>query len=746
MTRERRLCDQIVVAHHSAGFAGTHRRRGDAGRRVTLLVHAEDMTGQWTDRPRERWVDDELDRVAFGKRIATRMREVHDPTQSVVFGLVGPWGSGKTSLINFATEALTKAEQDCSTWEVANFSPWAANDVESLFQEFYAALASALPPNKPGTARAKKALANLIQIAAPLASALPYGGHAVTLSANKFAKYLNSRPSWTEAFNAASLQLQGLETPVLLVVDDVDRLQPDELLVLLKVVRLLGRFPGVDYLLAYDHESVVRVLSKALANPHMGDADFAGRFIEKIVQYPFEVPPLRRDQIIGRLSAGLDGEASLEESATRGWTQFDRLFTTVLTTPRAIDRYIEQHLITRLALPDGEFDQVDLDLAVLLRTRFPTVFSRLTSVREELISGRLDAIRVGKNGEFERRPFDVTELLDGLGERHSEQARKVITLLFPKTCPDTEVAARGGKVAMRMAHPDYFERYVSSELSPTDVSDAEVLSAADEAASGAPDSLVRALTQLPRNRGELAFNKAKQFFDDRESDPSELLPVFRAVASALAAIEPVEDPRRRLVKDLRAWASQLLAGIPIDEPADSVLAALELLTPSGIVYSVVDNGLRQRYESNAEDELGWIPGVTLRLAESAKVHVVSHLTQRDDAPYIAYFRSALNFAIEHGPEESTRQAINSLLANGKASIEDLAARFVSVHSGTEPSAPSWIALERPLLEESDQEIFWGLVSNRSDPWFNLPAEPHTDTSDTSWENRRKSARGRFRQR
>ena len=100
------------------------------------------MTVQWTDRPRERAVEDELDRAPLGARIAARIQDVHDPDQSVVFGLVGPWGSGKTSLINFVSEELQRPDPHSPAWRIADFSPWAASDAEGLFQEFYSALSS----------------------------------------------------------------------------------------------------------------------------------------------------------------------------------------------------------------------------------------------------------------------------------------------------------------------------------------------------------------------------------------------------------------------------------------------------------------------------------------------------------------------------------------------------------------------------------------------------------------------------
>ncbi|MBM4516395.1 hypothetical protein GS432_08005 [Rhodococcus hoagii] len=49
---------------------------------------------------------------------------------------------------------------------------------------------------------------------------------------------------------------------ILVIVDDIDRLHSDELLSVMKAVRLLGRFDGVHYLLSYDEQTLLGVLEQ----------------------------------------------------------------------------------------------------------------------------------------------------------------------------------------------------------------------------------------------------------------------------------------------------------------------------------------------------------------------------------------------------------------------------------------------------------------------------------------------------
>ncbi|WHF21565.1 P-loop NTPase fold protein [Kocuria rhizophila] len=99
---------------------------------------------------------------------------------------------------------------------------------------------------------------------------------------------LAKSPSWQAAFNKASEKLKGLKKPILVIVDDIDRLHGDELLTLLKVVRLLGRFEGIQYLLAYDDETLYRrVSTSSTITDHDGSAE---RFMEKLSVPAFCAP------------------------------------------------------------------------------------------------------------------------------------------------------------------------------------------------------------------------------------------------------------------------------------------------------------------------------------------------------------------------------------------------------------------------------------------------------------------------
>ena len=105
--------------------------------------------------------------------------------------------------------------------------------------------ARVLPPGRAG-ARASSPLRHRMP---PALGAIPVVGAAAQGVAENIVRLRAERPLQT-SFDHLADQLRELDLRVLVVLDDVDRLQPDELLVLFKAIRLLARFPGVYYLLA----------------------------------------------------------------------------------------------------------------------------------------------------------------------------------------------------------------------------------------------------------------------------------------------------------------------------------------------------------------------------------------------------------------------------------------------------------------------------------------------------------------
>ena len=323
----------------------------------------------WADEPLGPSESDALGRAPFVKTVSDQIELVGLTDPSTVFGLVGSWGSGKTSILNQVQAVLA------DDWLVADFSPWSSGDSAAMSLEFVRTLSYALDPAQEDD-KVQKSLLRYASYAAPLLGAVPVVGSALAGTANKALEDLAHQLPWQKQFEELAEQVQKHGKRVLIIVDDVDRLGGQELLTLLKVLRLLGRFRGVHYLIAYDQDTVEDLLRST------GAVGRSASFMEKIVQYPFETPPVPRAAAARLLDNAFQAlldmtQVKLSPSDLRRANSLLSIIAPRLSTPRTIGRFREYLLAFAPHVKIGQLDLLDYVGVTWLRLSAHGVWARL---------------------------------------------------------------------------------------------------------------------------------------------------------------------------------------------------------------------------------------------------------------------------------------------------------------------------------------------------------------------------------
>nr|BFF24996.1 hypothetical protein GCM10025732_29610 [Glycomyces mayteni] len=461
------------------------------------------MSTAWSDSPITSRDKDDFGRASYAAHTAKLIAKSHSWEDSIVFGLTGPWGSGKSSMLNLIEEALEEAEGD---WCIARFTPWATGDVAGLLGDFYASLNSALPEDPKSKVR--DALGALAKISVPAAKLIPVVGDLTGTTITTILDAVTKQPPWSTTFSNAVSALKEAHRPVLVIADDIDRLQTEELLTLLKVVRLLGRFPGVQYLLAYDDETLFRTLSSA--NLADENTDASSRFMEKIIQYPLVVPPLLRPQLLNRLNEGIElAFADAERDEVVG----DRLGGLIdvclsqLSTPRAVDRFLAQLHHHLPLVPKGEIDDEDVIILTLLRTAFPTLYTLLPVHKQGLIRGYAGEPKIS-GSDIKHERFNIEPLLDKVSTPSRGDAQALLEMLFPNLRELWSQHWEG--LDGRICNENYFDRYFAMTIPAYDVSDRYVYEALTAATLGEGSLLNSLLTQANPEQVMLVVAKSKE--------------------------------------------------------------------------------------------------------------------------------------------------------------------------------------------------------------------------------------------
>lgn len=685
------------------------------------------MPTPWTDAPITAKSEDELGRTDYAVHAARLIADSHSWEDSIVFGLTGPWGSGKSSMLAMISEEL---DATYTGWQVARFTPWATGDVAGLLGDFYASLSQALPRRRSKEIR--NALGTLAQVSAPAANAIPWAGSAAASAASSVGAALKKQTPWDKAFKTAASELRRLNTPVLLIADDIDRLQAEELLALLKVVRLLGRFPGVHYLLAYDESTLFQTLSKA--NLVGEDDGAAARFMEKIVQYPLVVPPLLSTQLLARLDAGLDAalaDAGRSQPASRRLGRLFEVYRSQLGTPRAIDRYLAQLRHHLPLVEPEEIDDEDVIVLTLLRTAFPTLYQQLPRWRDQLISGRTGDAKPSTTG-VEYEPFDIEPLLEMVPKRSQSDAQTLLTDLFPKL---RSGGMSYGSSHRRISDTRYFDRYFAMGIPSHDVSDIEVAKATADVGQGQPAALTMLLSQASPDRVVLVVDKGRRFTENLTKDAAGDALRLALVKLLVAVLDSVPDkpsfflsPRERVA----AWTSQVVTQLTDKVSADALLNALDATSKLEAKIEVIYSADRDEGPRPA-----CLDQVIAGLSVQATEHLIAHLEAQDAAPENTQPGWLIYFLLSAGQAAPLAVAVAAGLASGAFTISDVAARTVPTRIlngvGTKYE-----------LSDFDQETFDALVPPTPDPWYQS-LKAVVDKHDLSWANRRAYAAGRAKQ-
>lgn len=256
----------------------------------------------WADNPAER------DLLGFGDVAApveeTVLRDRLDP---VSIGLIGPWGSGKTTILGILEREL---ERDLTT-AVVSARPWEydpALDVKATLIGQVLATVRPLVEAEEGTEGDLKRLGEKLVRRINWTKALTIGAKtALTLQLPSWDSVLDVVKDSSSGGAEADPTLAGFRkdfeeylsesarvTRVVVLVDDLDRCLPETVVSILEGIKLFLAVPKMAFVIAYDEAPVVDAIKERYQQSD-DKATMAKQYLEKIVQIPVRVPNLGRD-------------------------------------------------------------------------------------------------------------------------------------------------------------------------------------------------------------------------------------------------------------------------------------------------------------------------------------------------------------------------------------------------------------------------------------------------------------------
>lgn len=234
--------------------------------------------GIQSEKPIKNKEEDKLKRTRFAFNVAKKINN-YKYSESITIGLMGSWGSGKSSVIN-----MIEDEIDESKLIVVKFNPWYFSGRKQLISDFFGVLSNSIGINNNVKQLGKdlklyssalKPLTLIPQIGSMLNiiyKLTDKGGNAI----NEY--YELQSQDISKIKERINYQIREYDKKILVIIDEIDRLENDDIKEIFQLVRALGDFDNMIYLLSFDKEKVCKVFSTG------------EDYLDKIINIPLYIP------------------------------------------------------------------------------------------------------------------------------------------------------------------------------------------------------------------------------------------------------------------------------------------------------------------------------------------------------------------------------------------------------------------------------------------------------------------------
>ena len=417
------------------------------------------------DTPLNKVSDDKLSRENIVDLIVGSINDcVQKDHPCLVYGIYGKWGEGKTSLLNFVEEKLLAQGGDDNI-NIIKFNPWLVNNDETLLREFFKSMTRRLDDKtreifeKYGSLAilASKTVVNAFLPG--LGSALAEG-IGLTKDALK-----DSTDTLSETKKKVSDAIIKSKRHLVIMIDDVDRLDKEELHAVLRLIRQVADFDNCIYIVAMD----IDIVSKSIGEYYgTGNPQDGRKFIDKIIQVPITLPYIPKCDMQRMVEEELSGVLDhYVDSVTK--FEIALAVTPFFSTYRELKRYCNQ---LQFVLPhlSGEVNMVDLCLLEAIKSVNAESYHKIYEHRIQLLREVSDVFYM-KNEESKKAVDQECQeakecIVEGLSGNVKRAISHALDELFEKRTLHDDKYITEKRLNTAVYFAKYFVQTVPADLIP----------------------------------------------------------------------------------------------------------------------------------------------------------------------------------------------------------------------------------------------------------------------------------------
>lgn len=331
------------------------------------------LQGFLTDESKSLGVSDGINDLI--QKIIIRLKNTVT-NESFTIGIVGEWGQGKTTFIKtFSENVELNYKNDFVQFE---FNPWMYAKKDELTTQFLDEFATFLSQYHSGASKAVKNYSKHI---------LSLTGKGIEGVVNTFTSLMESESPILEQIEEINTIIDQTNKKVIVYIDDLDRLNNEEILMVFKLIRNVANFKNTFFVLGYDKEVITKVLSETLKSKFE-------IYSEKIVQLEVYLKRTKNDNLKLELISTL--KEKLNISPDKYKTALEHLnerpeylkVECAIFNFRDINRFINVFLTNYRNDVIDEVDFIDFFNLQLLRYKYPILHDSLYYKKEFFLSNQ----------------------------------------------------------------------------------------------------------------------------------------------------------------------------------------------------------------------------------------------------------------------------------------------------------------------------------------------------------------------
>ncbi|MBY0005732.1 hypothetical protein H7K05_10385 [Priestia aryabhattai] len=475
----------------------------------------------YLDQPILQVSEDRLYRSSFVNRLSKIIKNRNNE-ESIVISLYGKWGEGKTSVINLMKNTF----EDEQKAVIVSFNPWYFENEAQLILQFFNRLISEIEKSFIG--EKSELIKELREYSLSLAPITLRTGF-LSFSFKEIVGKIKKNEDIFDLRENIEKRLKGEARPIVVLIDDLDRLDKKEIQSVFKLVKLIADFPYITYVLAFDEKIVSTALSEQYGEND--SIEWGHSFLDKIVQVPLYLPPADQLDIKNILLEGVDEVLKTNniEISKQEVQRFHSIWGSSIgkmpLTIRGVKRYLNS-VVFSIPLLKDEVNIVDMlcmeGLRIFLSDVHRFIYENSTAF---LTAGRTTGIDI-EDISKKYRP-----LFDNLFNNFTIEEKEIVINLMEELFPRSKYLIKGNysygsewdkKWAneQRICSEDYFDRYFVYSVPNGQISDVKFRALLSLIEEGDSNLITDSIVSLAKKRGFLKLIRKFRLLEDEFSEES----------------------------------------------------------------------------------------------------------------------------------------------------------------------------------------------------------------------------------